>query len=308
MTVMMKQLQTTTFDAAFERYDAILDRLPPVVVQQTPKQATCLEEVVDHYDGFLLDSFGVLNVGNSAIEGAAGVLDDLRQRHIPFRVLTNAASYTSSEAFHKYQHLGLDIRRDEIVSSRDTLFENLSEYSQISQWAAIATPQDEFQDTQQDVSNLFEVSGSWDDVPAFLFLTAENWTQPHQDRLIESLLRNPRPVIVGNPDLVAPRENGLTIEPGFWAHDLWDKTQADVVFFGKPYHHAFDIALNAWGAGHYAMVGDTLHTDILGGQAVGLDTICLTQHGLFRNKPIAPFIARSGIMPTWIMPALAKLQ
>ena len=307
MTAMTVQQKTITFHAAFDRYEAIRDRLPSVVVQQASRQATCLDEMVDYYDGFLLDSFGVLNVGNSAIEGAARVLEDLRLRHIPFRILTNAASYTSQDAFHKYKHLGLDIRRDEIISSRDTLFANLSEYSQISQWAAIATPQDEFQDTKQDVSNLFEVSGSWDDVPAFLFLTAENWTQAHQDRLIESLLRHPRPVIVGNPNLVAPRENGLTIEPGFWAHDLRDKTQADVVFFGKPYHHAFDIALNAWGAGHYAMVGDTLHTDILGGQAVGLDTICLTQHGLFRNKPLAPFIARSGIMPTWTMPALAKL-
>lgn len=307
MTAMTVQQKTITFHAAFDRYEAIRDRLPSVVVQQASRQATCLDEMVDYYDGFLLDSFGVLNVGNSAIEGAARVLEDLRLRHIPFRILTNAASYTSQDAFHKYKHLGLDIRRDEIISSRDTLFANLSEYSQISQWAAIATPQDEFQDTKQDVSNLFEVSGSWDDVPAFLFLTPENWTQAHQDRLIESLLRHPRPVIVGNPDLVAPRENGLTIEPGFWAHDLRDKTQADVVFFGKPYHHAFDIALNAWGAGHYAMVGDTLHTDILGGQAVGLDTICLTQHGLFRNKPLAPFIARSGIMPTWTMPALAKL-
>lgn len=307
MTAMTVQQKTITFHAAFDRYEAIRDRLPSVVVQQASRQATCLDEMVDYYDGFLLDSFGVLNVGNSAIEGAARVLEDLRLRHIPFRILTNAASYTSQDAFNKYKHLGLDIRRDEIISSRDTLFANLSEYSQISQWAAIATPQDEFQDTKQDVSNLFEVSGSWDDVPAFLFLTAENWTQAHQDRLIESLLRHPRPVIVGNPDLVAPRENGLTIEPGFWAHDLRDKTQADVVFFGKPYHHAFDIALNAWGAGHYAMVGDTLHTDILGGQAVGLDTICLTQHGLFRNKPLAPFIARSGIMPTWTMPALAKL-
>ncbi|XAT57183.1 HAD-IIA family hydrolase [Rhodobacteraceae bacterium IMCC1335] len=307
MTAMTVQQKTITFHAAFDRYEAIRDRLPSVVVQQASRQATCLDEMVDYYEGFLLDSFGVLNVGNSAIEGAARVLEDLRLRHIPFRILTNAASYTSQDAFHKYKHLGLDIRRDEIISSRDTLFANLSEYSQISQWAAIATPQDEFQDTKQDVSNLFEVSGSWDDVPAFLFLTAENWTQAHQDRLIESLLRHPRPVIVGNPDLVAPRENGLTIEPGFWAHDLRDKTQADVVFFGKPYHHAFDIALNAWGAGHYAMVGDTLHTDILGGQAVGLDTICLTQHGLFRNKPLAPFIARSGIMPIWTMPALAKL-
>ena len=307
MTAITMQQKTITFDAAFDRYDVIRDRLPSAVVQQASRQATCLDEVVDYYDGFLLDSFGVLNVGNRAIEGAARVLDDLRQRHIPFRVLTNAASYSSLKAFHNYKHLGLDIRQEEIVSSRDTLFANLSAYSQISQWAAIATPEDQFQDTQLDVSNLFEVSGSWDDVPGFLFLTAENWTQAHQDRLIESLLRHPRPVIVGNPDLVAPRENGLTIEPGFWAHDLWDKTQADVVLFGKPFHHAFDIALNAWGAGNYAMVGDTLHTDILGGQAVGLDTICLTQHGLFRNKPLAPFIARSGIMPTWIMPALAKI-
>ena len=45
------------------------------------------------------------------------------------------------------------------------------------------------------------------------------------------------------------------------------------------------------------MVGDTLHTDILGGAAAGLTTILVTNHGLFRDGGADAAIARTGITP-----------
>ena len=74
---------------------------------------------MEHYDGYLFDFFGVLKVGDRAIPGAAACLVSLRALGKPFCFLTNAANYTSKVALSKYHRLGLDLRQDEIVSSRD---------------------------------------------------------------------------------------------------------------------------------------------------------------------------------------------
>ena len=49
------------------------------------------------------------------------------------------------------------------------------------------------------------------------------------------------------------------------------------------------------------MVGDTLHTDVLGGAASGMGTVLITAHGLFTGRDTAPFIAASGIIPDAIV-------
>lgn len=154
---------------------------------------------------------------------------------------------------------------------------------------------------------LFDALGAsdgWDRAEGILFLSSERWTPTLQDRLVETLRARPRPVMIGNPDLVAPRERGLTIEPGYWAHDLHDRTGIAPRLFGKPYPEAFDIALRGMGPGRYSMIGDTLHTDILGGQAAGLATILVTDHGLFAGRDVAPFISESGLTPDIILPSI----
>ncbi|MBL4559040.1 MAG: HAD hydrolase-like protein [Rhodobacteraceae bacterium] len=111
----------------------------------------------------------------------------------------------------------------------------------------------------------------------------------------------PRPVVVANPDLVAPWETGLSKEPGFFAHLLADRLGIAPVFFGKPHADAFADALARLGdppPARCAMVGDTLHTDILGGRAMGLRTVLATDHGLFAGRDPGRFIAASGSFPT----------
>ena len=49
------------------------------------------------------------------------------------------------------------------------------------------------------------------------------------------------------------------------------------------------------------MVGDTLHTDILGANSIGIKSVLMTKHGLFRNENVAKMIKRTGIVPDFII-------
>ena len=49
------------------------------------------------------------------------------------------------------------------------------------------------------------------------------------------------------------------------------------------------------------MVGDSLHTDILGGGAFGLQTVLITGAGLFRDGGACHYIDKTGIKPDWIV-------
>ena len=52
------------------------------------------------------------------------------------------------------------------------------------------------------------------------------------------------------------------------------------------------------------MVGDTLHTDVLGGAAYGIKTALVTDHGLFSGYDYAKFIHKTQIVPDFIIPTI----
>ena len=128
---------TLTVEEAHRRYEAIRPRLPEIGRTGPARLAARLLETAEHYDGYLFDAFGVLNVGETAIPGAAACLAALRAIGKRFCILTNAASYTSAVALAKYHALGLDVRAGEVVSSRDVLFAHLGQTEPGLHWAAI---------------------------------------------------------------------------------------------------------------------------------------------------------------------------
>jgi ribonucleotide monophosphatase NagD (HAD superfamily) len=150
-------------------------------------------------------------------------------------------------------------------------------------------------------------AGDLDRFEGFIFLSREGWNEAVQEALAQSLGRHPRPVLMANPDLVAPRGDCLTLEPGCFAHLLMGQSGLQPEFFGKPYPPAFDAALGKLGdidPGNILMVGDTLHTDILGGQAAGMKTMLFTAHGALQGMDIPDCIAQSGIAPDYIAPMI----
>jgi len=285
-------------EAAFLRYEAVRPRLPTATFPATPVLAATLADVADLWDGFVLDAFGVLNVGDTPIPGAVARMAQLRSMGKRLCVLTNAASYPRSEALAKYHRLGFDFTEDEVVSSRDVAAAHLDQIAPGATWGAIAQTGDSFADIAAHVIDL-TARPEWDTVDGFLFLSTANWTEDTRCKLARALKERPRPLVVANPDLVAPREVGLSLEPGAPAHDLIDALAFPVHFHGKPFAAGFTMAAARTGLApaRLAMVGDTLHTDVLGGRAAGMGAILVARHGLFAGRDVMGYIHRSGIVP-----------
>ncbi len=285
-------------EGVFRRYEEVRHRLPRADFPRESRECSGLVEIADQFDAALLDSFGVLNVGDKPIPGARECLAVLRSMGKRLIVLTNAASQAHRATVERYHRLGFDFAPEEIVSSRDVCARRLNGVSSVKRWGAIAACDDGFEDFDADLVRWDATSPT--DVDGLLLLSSANLDGGTLDALEAELRAHPKPLVVANPDLAAPRQEGLSKEPGYYGHGLADRLGLMPEFFGKPYRDAFSDALSkldgiAWD--RILMVGDTLHTDILGGSAAGVRTVLVKGGGLFAGTSIRPFLAASGIVP-----------
>jgi HAD superfamily hydrolase (TIGR01450 family) len=287
------------------RYRAIRPRLPKAAFPATSRHCAHLGVAAEEFDVIVLDAFGVLNIGDSAIPGAVARMAQLRAAGKRLIVLTNAASYGAATALAKYRAFGFDFTDDEVVSSRDVALAALSPYPAGWTWATIGGPSPDPAGLTMPTVDIEADPGALDRADAILFLSGSGWTRAKHEALVAALAMHPRPMVVANPDLVAPRETGLTVEPGWWAHDIADRTGIVPAFFGKPFPDAFDMVRTRFPkvpTHRFVMVGDTLHTDVLGGRAAGFGTVLITDHGLLKGRDIAAEIEAAGIVPDFIAP------
>jgi len=289
---------------AFARYEGVRATLPAARFPDDWQQVPDLTPLIDRFDAFVLDAYGVLNVGEAPIPGAAVRLDQIRAARRRLVVLTNGASSERMTALARYRALGLDLAADEVVASRDVARDALLAEGSGALWAAISYAGARLDDLAPlRVAPLAGNAALWRDADGFLFLGSQGWDARAQARLVAALTARPRPVVIANPDVVAPLEGGFSLEPGHFGHALADIPGVRLRFLGKPFPEAFTAALDRLGnpdPARVAMEGDTLHTDILGGRAAGMGTVLIARHGLFRGHDPAPFITASGIVPDYV--------
>lgn len=287
-----------TTQSIFDRYEEIRPRLPAATMPGKSIEIGSLLDIAADVDALVFDAFGVLNVGETLITGADRRLDQLRERGCAIRVLTNAASYDRKGAIAKFKRLGLRLKDDEIITSREAALRHLSDGT----WGVIAAPGDDLSDLPENVTRLGDTAQDYERVTHFLFLSSVEWTESRQSLLRASLDRRPRPVLIANADLAAPRDDGFSLEPGHFGHLIADQFPDHVRFFGKPFPEVYDlIEATLCGVAHerIAMCGDTLHTDILGAAARGWRTVLVTQDGLFAGHDANRFAQQSGLIADW---------
>ena len=268
------------------RYEEIRPRLPAAHFAERPREIADLSAIIDEFDVFVLDGYGVLNTGAEAIPGAVERVAALRAAGRRLFVLTNAASYPAAATAARYRRLGFDFAPEEIVSSRDALARALTGRSE-HLWGLAARHDVANDDLDVEGVILADDPAPYEAAEGFLLLSTAEWNAARQKRLLAALAARPRPVLVGNPDLVSPREGWLALEPGWYAHEIADRSGIEPEFFGKPYANAFAAVAERLGENvppeRIAMVGDSPHTDILGGAAMGWRTVLVTGHGLLKG-------------------------
>ena len=287
-----------TTQSIFDRYEEVRARFPDVSAREGSLGITSLLDIADQIDAFVFDAFGVLNVGETMIPGADMRLDQLRARGCAIRILTNAASYDREGAIAKFKRLGVRVEDDEIITSREAALQNLSE----GHWGVIAADADLLNDLPGNVTRLKDNADHYDKVEQFLFLSTADWTTARQELLLAAMQQRPRKVLIANADLAAPRDDGFSIEPGHYGHQIADQFPGHVHFFGKPFPEVYDLieaSLASLRPDQIAMCGDTLHTDILGAAARGWRTVLVTQDGLFAGYDTQPFSNQAHLFADW---------
>lgn len=289
---------------AFDNYEHVRHRLPTAKARGVCTRLANLDALADDIDVFLLDAFGVLNIGDTAIDHVPERVAGLQKAGKRVLVVSNAAGFPHAKLMEKYKRLGYDFAPEDVITSRKATLHALQNAPPLK-WGLMATQSLGRGDIESfDMVYLAEDAAAYDSVDAFVLLGSAEWSEARQSLLEASLRHSPRPVYVGNPDIVAPREGGFSVEPGHFAHRLAAQTGVEPRFFGKPFGSIFDLAFAHLGdldLGRTVMVGDSLHTDILGGQASGVKTALIAGYGFFAGQDVEGPIATSGIQPDYIL-------
>ena len=283
-------------------------RLPAPTRKGRAEPAANLLALVDHYDAFILDGYGVINLGPEPIPGIGDTVRALRAAGREVMVLTNGAGRPSRLTARKYTRWGLDIAERRVVSSRDALEASLAVRPRPGLWGVMALPDSELATLPVETALLEDEEELYRRVAGFIFIRSEGWSIARHNLLARALRESPRPVLVANPDISAPYPGGhYSAEPGYWALRIEAETGVRCEPYGKPFGPAFELALSRLGdAGvrreRVAMVGDGLYTDIVGGLAAGLGTVLVTDHGLLKGFDWKARAARAGIFPDHVVP------
>lgn len=308
MSLRLPEPEHITADSALALYEALRPLLPKARAGGNRKAARLLD-LLDEFDALILDGFGVINVGFETIPGIETLLAEAKKRHIDVLVLTNGASHPSELSAKKYQGWNLPLDSTDVISSRDALIAHFHALKARQGWMALdtkVTPPENMDGAEElSASALASATG-------FAMLGSIAWHAGDQEIFEQSLRDNMRPVLIGNPDVTAPLPDSFSAEPAYWIARAMQKLPVQPVWFGKPHALAFELAYNQLCAragkpvnkSRIAMVGDSLHTDILGGLAFGLRTVLVTSYGLLRHHNVDKVISETGIAPDWQVPHL----
>ena len=300
-----------TVDKIIKYYESQRSFMPKILKNGLMDRASCLNDLIDEYDAFVFDSFGVLNIGSSVIPSAASVLNKIKSSGKLVYVLTNGATYPTSKKFSLFKSWNLPLEEQHVISSRDLLKDFLSNYLD-KFWGVIGSPNSDLEELGVKGNILGKNMDGLEDSEGFIFLGSEFWDIEKQNILESFLIKNPLPILVGNPDIAAPNNHGFSLEPGYWSGLLRNIPEISIQYFGKPHNDIFEFSIrkilnnskSEIPLERIAMVGDSLHTDILGGLSSKISTILVTNYGLFANEDYESFIEETNIQPDKIIPVL----
>jgi HAD superfamily hydrolase (TIGR01450 family) len=275
------------------------------------KRIENFKSIIDKYDIVFFDAFGVIKTYQGLMPGIEKTFEYLEAKNKEYYIVTNDASRSPAQLAESYHRKGLTvITPDRIISSGMLTKEYLDLQVQDGVVAYLGTPESSH---YIDSSGLHTLpmsqvnSSNIDKVSAMIFLDDEGFDWCNDLNKTVNLLRKKTiPVIVANTDNAYPLSVGdVSIAIGGIASMIENIVGKKFIRFGKPDSQMFMFAYDLIreyrpvSKKDIVMVGDTLQTDILGGNKFGLDTV-LVLSGNTLPKDYETRITATGIMPTYI--------
>ncbi|MBL4677242.1 MAG: HAD-IIA family hydrolase [Mucilaginibacter sp.] len=275
------------------------------------KRIEDFKSIIDRYDIVFFDAFGVLKTHSGLLPGIERTFEYLEAKGKEYYIVTNDASRSPAQLAESYQKKGLHfVSSDRIISSGQLTKEYLELKVDGGYVAYLGTDESAHYIESAGLKTLpvRDVDHTnIDKVNALVFMDDEGFDWFHDINKTVNLLRKRTiPAIVANTDYAYPvSKYDVSIAIGGIAQMIETIVGKKFIRFGKPDSQMFMFAYDLIrdyrpiSKKQIVMVGDTLQTDIIGGNKFGLDTV-LVLSGNTLPQDADNRIQATGIVPTYI--------
>lgn len=269
------------------------------------------KSIIDRYEIIFFDAFGVLKNYEGLVPGIEKTFEYLAKQGKEYYIVTNDASRSPVELAQSYHKKGLTVIDPErIISSGMLTKEYLDLKVKDGIVAFLGTPESAHyidNEGRHTMPVSAVNSSNIDTVNALVFMDDEgfNWFEDI-NKAVNILRKRPIPAIVANTDYAYPlTATDIAVAIGGIANMVESIVGKEFIRFGKPDSQMFMFAYDMIrerrpiNKKDIVMVGDTLFTDIMGGNKFGLDTV-LVLSGNTLPGDAESNIHSTGIVPTYI--------
>ncbi len=237
------------------------------------QQISSLEKIENQFDLFIVDMVGVIYDEKDALPGTQKTISRLLDSGKKVILLTNNPR-PNHIAQNKLVNLGFPENISIFTSGDATRFYISKNYPD----AKI------FHFGQHKNKDLFFDSESIlvDDFKKANLVVLSLFTEESEDNsafmsVLDEIAKTDIPVLCSNPDITAPFDGTTRKTAGYYSAYL-EKKGKSVIYMGKPHKFIYDLIwekfnLKSIDKAKAIMVGDTVGTDILGGNQYGIQTL-----------------------------------
>ncbi len=249
------------------------------------------------WDALLIDIDGVLHVGADPVAGARETLELLRERNLPFRLVTNTTSRSRRLVVEGLRSMGFEIEQSDVLTPAALAVRHCRDrgYTRVALHVAPALLED-----------LRELDGplNGDAQAVVLGDLGEAFTYARLNAIFGQL-QGGAELVALQRNRVWQSEHGLVLDAGPFVVALEYAIGRAALVTGKPSATFFSTALDDLGAeaATAAMIGDDIEADVGGAIDAGLDGV-LVRTGKFRDDTLA----MSSVEPTLVWDSIAELR
>jgi len=242
----------------------------------------------------LFDLDGVFYQGDKPIDGAAEVVNWVRDNEIPYLFITNTSSRPRSALVDKLAQFGIFTDEPHILTPPVATVHWLKQ-QQSTHSLALFIPQP----THSEFSDFKLWHGDDDGVTAVIVGDlGEDWTFQILNRAFRLLMRDPQPHLIAlGMTRYWQNNDGLYLDVAPFIVALEHASNTKAVVMGKPANTFYQTAINILGTppGKIIMVGDDIRSDVQGAQLAGMRGI-LVKTGKFRSADLQQNIQPDAIL------------
>ena len=238
-----------------------------------------IKSLVDDYDLFFIDLWGVVHNGIKLHDHSIQVLDNLAAAKKDFVLLTNAPR-PNNTVINFLKNIGLKKYFKNVFTSGEAAHKYLISELSKKKFFHIGPPKDYDLFKNIEKNNVLNIEDSDYLLCTGLFENHENDLKYYKNLFSKHISKK---MICTNPDLIVDRGEIREFCAGSVAKSF-EEINGKVIYFGKPYPPVYNISTNVLNK-KVLCIGDNLNTDIKGANLQTFDSLLIT-HGVHRQEII----------------------